>query len=299
MYSKAWSVLFGVVMIACILAFLISPAMGWWLPLNVSTFGPGVDKLFYLILAITAFFFVLTEAILVYNMYRFIAEPGSTRKAPYVHGNHTLELFWTAIPAGILLLLAILQINVWAEIKYQNHFPKIDDKTQQMDVSARQFEWRVRYPSPERMESWKANVSLAKDFGKHMHADDVRVVNEVHTYKGQKVLVHLSTKDVLHSFYLPNLRLKQDAVPGKTIPVWFETTQFNTIKVDDQWVDGYNPNTKKQGDKDYIWELVCAELCGWGHYKMIGKLYVHEDEADFMDWLRSAQKANNQAAPAD
>src|SRR5262249_21321687 len=158
--------------------------------------------------------------------FRFAGRTG--RKASYVHGNHTLEMVWTLVPGVILFLLAIVQINVWAEVKFQKNMPAPDARTQQMEIVARQWEWRMRYPSARRMESWKSDPKLAEDFKDNAHVDDVHTVNEIHVWKGGKdpneqhrVLVHLKTRDVLHSFFLPNLRLKQDALPGKTIPVWF------------------------------------------------------------------------------
>src|SRR5438105_1112802 len=136
-------------MLGALLLFVVSPFVGWWLPRNVATFGGGIDWLYYLILGITGFFFVLTEAILVIALWRFAASP--ERRVAYVHGHHTLELVWTIVPAVILLLLAILQINVWAEIKFQKNFPKPDGKTLQMEVAARQWEWRIRYPNRQRL----------------------------------------------------------------------------------------------------------------------------------------------------
>ncbi|HEV3235976.1 MAG TPA: cytochrome c oxidase subunit II, partial [Gemmataceae bacterium] len=215
--QKFWSILFGATMGGALLLFIVSPFVGWWLPKNVATFGAGIDNLFYLILGITGFFFVLTEAVLVYAMFRYAGRPGY--KAPYVHGNHTLEMVWTLVPGVILLLLAIVQINVWADVKYQKNMPKPDGATQQMEVTARQWEWRVRYPNAERMASWEKDPSKALDFGTNPHVDDLHLANEIHTWKQVKVLVHLKTQDVIHSFFLPNLRLKQDALPGKTIPV--------------------------------------------------------------------------------
>src|SRR5262249_20590202 len=110
------------------------------------------------------------------------------------------------------------------------------------------------------------------------------LVNDLHTYVGAKVRVYLKTRDVLHSFFLPNLRLKQDAVPGKTIPVWFETTASNCE---------YNESKKDWVVKEN-WPLACAELCGWGHYKMQGQLIVHKDKADYDRWLEEAAKKQNQ-----
>jgi cytochrome c oxidase subunit II len=319
--QKWWSYLFGAMAIAATGLFIIAPFVGWWLPKNVSSFGGQVDGLFYLILAITGFFFILTEALLVYFMYTYaghadgeehtfghhygeervlwtsffkrIAKPVTA----VIHNQHRLELFWTLIPAVILLYIAFAQISTWADIKYQSRMPNPGQLPLQMDVNARQFEWRVRYPSAARMASWKKqpNQEGYEDpdhFAHERHLDDVVLFNEVHTWKGQKVLVHLTSRDVLHSFYFPNMRLKQDAVPGKMIPVWFEATDYNTRRNDEanRWQDGYDPQTQRFGVSTQIWELACAELCGWGHYKMQGRLYVHEDEADYLNWLKSAEE---------
>jgi cytochrome c oxidase subunit 2 len=296
--QKFWSILFGVTMLGCLLLFIIAPWVGWWLPPNVATFGPSVDNLFYLILAITGFFFILTEGILVYGMWRFAGAPG--RRGIYVHGNHTLELIWTIVPAVVLLLVAIVQIQTWANIKFQKNMPAPDGTTEQMEVTARQWEWRVRYPSSERMASWERDPKAALDFGQNPHLDDLHTVNEIHVWKGVKVLVHLKTQDVIHSFFLPNLRLKQDALPGKTIPVWFELTDYNTEQIPGQgrWAEvGYDPKTGKTTQLDKIWELACAEFCGVRHSMMRGKLYVHKDKADFLAWLKQAEADQNRYQP--
>ena len=304
--QKFWGILFGAVMFAALLLFIVSPFIsGWWLPKDISTYGGGIDRLFYLILGTTGFFFVLTEATLVYAMCRYAGGP--ERRASYFHGNHTLEMVWTVIPGVLLFLLAVVQINVWAEVKFQKNMPAPDAKTQQIEVLARQWEWRVRYPSAARMESWKQNPKAAEDFERNPHQDDVHTVNELHVWKGGKepqeqhrVLVHLKTRDVIHSFFLPNLRLKQDALPGKIIPVWFAVTEANTQPVEDpkshekRWVEvGYDSATGEVKDPSKIWELACAEFCGARHSLMRGKLYVHENEADFLDWLKHAEAAQN------
>src|SRR5262249_7061623 len=152
------------------------------------------------------------------------------RKAQFTHGSTTLEVVWTAIPAVILVGLAVIQINAWANIKYPTHLAdriKSGEKFLQIGTEARQWEFRFRYPSPKRLDEWSANPESAKeDFAKRMpeRIDDVHVVNDVHVWKGEKVLLHFKTRDVGHSVFFPQLRLKQDALPGRTIPVWFEAT---------------------------------------------------------------------------
>jgi cytochrome c oxidase subunit 2 len=118
------------------------------------------------------------------------------------------------------------------------------------EVSARQFEWRIRYPAP------------GKVLQDSPQPDDLYTVNDLHVPAGRPVVIKLRGEDVLHSFFLPHLRIKQDAVPGLLIPVWFEASE----------------------PKAY--DLVCAELCGWGHYKMRGQLTA-QTEADFKKYIET------------
>jgi cytochrome c oxidase subunit 2 len=312
--NKAWSILFGVVMLACGIGFAISPWMGWWRPEGVSSHAHHVDNLFDVIMWITAFFFFLTEGILVLFMWQYgssgTAKPAVSAKAEFpqllkpltalLHDQHRVELAWTLVPALILLWIAIIQVETWATVKYESRNRNAEEgpdgspKTQ-LAVSARQFEWRIRYPSVERFERWmkdfKTNKKDYDSFGITSQPDDIQVVNELHIWKDHPVTVHLTTRDVIHSFNLPNMRVKQDALPGKMIPVWFKPTRANCawdVKKG-RYVDGINPDTGKE-DHDYIYDIPCAELCGWGHYRMIGRVYVHKDQASFLDWLKKTEK---------
>jgi cytochrome c oxidase subunit 2 len=305
---KLWSAVFGLTLLACFLLFVVAPCVpGWWLPCDVSTYGRGIDNLFYLILGVTAFFFVLTEAILVYALWKFAYEPG--KKAAFIHGNHRLEMAWALVPGVILFLLALWQIDVWADVKYQSRMPGPDTAAVQMEVQARQWEWRVRYPSTARFASWQADKAKARDFATNPHEDDIHLVNEIHIYKGSteqpaRVLVHLKTQDILHSFFLPNLRIKQDAVPGKTIPMWFAAVESNVVPVTDpdtkqtRWIEeGYDPRTGQTSRPDLVWDLACAEYCGARHSMMRGKLYVHRDRDDFLAWLKHAEDEGRRTQP--
>ena len=215
----------------------------------------------------------------------------------------------TFVPSVILLYIAFAQVNTWANVKYQARMRSQETpdaaNALQIGVSARQFEWRMRYPSVERFGKWlkdkNANKPDFESFGKIPQADDVYVVNELHIWQDHQVMVHLSTRDVIHSFNLPNFRVKQDALPGKTIPVWFKTLPPAKIKtVNCRWdadkkryVDGINPDTGKD-DPTFIYDLPCAELCGWGHYRMIGRVYIHENQNDFTKWLIRAEEHHRQ-----
>ena len=310
--QKIWSVLFGVVMLAALLLFVVAhavPSMGWGLPHNISTFGGHIDDLYFGILAVTGFFFIFTEALQVYAMWKFRGRTNG--RSQYAHGNHRLEMIWTIIPGVILLVIAIVQVRTWAEVKFAKNMPRPNGETLQMEVTARQWEWRVRYPSAERMKTWENNDTLAQDFLQSKHADDVQLTNEIHVWKGgseptnrQNVLVHLDTLDVIHSFFLPNLRLKQDALPGKVIKVWFAVVEHNVEPVTDPatgrktWVEigGLDENGRPK-DPSKVWELACAEFCGARHSFMRGKLYVHKDKADYLEWLKAAEAEQNRYQP--
>jgi cytochrome c oxidase subunit 2 len=305
-------------MLLCLGMFIVAPAAGWWLPPGMSGHSAAVDFLFYVILYITGFFFILTEAIMVVFMYKYAGHPGPAKAAPqstspnifqkifpFLHSQHRVEMAWTIVPAGILLYIAFAQVPTWYRIKDRSQTPTFgreEDKVPvQVEVSARQFEWRVRYPSSERLAKWLKGEDKEdfKSFGafhhaqpKNKHQDDIWVVNEVHLVKDRPILVHLNTLDVIHSFNIPFMRVKQDALPGKTIPVWFTPIKANT-RYDaktKRWVDGINLETGETDHRHYRWEIACAELCGWGHHRMIGRIFVHENPEDFLKWLKQKEE---------
>lgn len=230
---------------------------GWWFPTPaLSPLGKEIDNLFHLILIITTLTFIGTQIALVYVVWRYAG--GNDRKGWFTHGSHNLEVLWTIAPAGILLFISLYQMDVWARYRIQKTF---DDKAVLhpiAEVTARQFEWRIRYPAPGREFKSQAEVN---EWLESKQPDDLYTVNDLHVPTGKPVLIHLRTEDVLHSFFIPDLRVKQDAVPGLVIPVWFEA------------------------EKSKPYELVCAELCGWGHYKMKGRV-VADREADFAEYLK-------------
>ena len=210
-----------------------------WLPENVSTYGKDIDRLFYIIYYITGTTFLLVTGALVVFLILYRQREG--RRATYVHGNTTLEIIWTIVPAIILVVLSFMSQASWGHIK--GRVPPSDIHVQ---VTAKQFNWEILYPGPD---------------GKIGTADDLQMDNELHVPVGKVVRVTLKAKDVIHSFFLPNLRLKQDAVPGREIQAWFEAT------------------------KPGRYELPCAELCGFGHSGMLGHLTVHTAD-NYDKWVR-------------
>lgn len=252
--NRLWCVFFVLAAILAVGLFAIAPAAGWWFPgPAASPLGQQIDDLFYLILVITGVTFIGVHAVLGYILWRFGA---SQKKADYQHGSHTLEVVWSIVPAGILLFIALYQMDVWASFRMKSRFDQEALAKPLAEVTARQFEWRIRYPAP------------GKVLQDTPQPDDLYTVNDLHAPAGRPVVIKLRSEDVLHSFFLPHLRVKQDAVPGLVIPVWFEANE----------------------PKAY--DLVCAELCGWGHYKMRGQLTA-QTEADFNAYMSDLQQSQN------
>ena len=218
----------------------LASALPFWLklPENVSTYGGQIDGLFKLILWITGVIFVVVELLLLFFLFRYRHREGRT--ARYTHGSNRLEVIWTIVPAVICVVLALLSRRSWAEIK--QNMPK---QAMNVEIIAEQFAWNIRYPGPD---------------GKLETPDDVVSLNQLHFPVGRPVVVTLHSKDVIHSFFLPEFRVKQDAVPGLTTRIWFEATRVGN------------------------WEIACAELCGLGHYRMKGFVTVETPE-EFERWL--------------
>lgn len=228
--------------------------MSWWLPLKGSTFAGEVDGLFLAILIITGIAFVLVEVGLIWFTLKYRQRPG--QKAFYTHGNTRAEVIWTAIPAVTMVALGLISNHYWVRIKGRNSVPP---NAYPIAIHAKQFEWQITYPGPD---------------GRLGTDDDFTVRNQLHVPVGRPVVVHLSAEDVIHSFFVPEFRLKQDAVPGMDIRAWFEATKTDSM------------------------ELGCAELCGMGHYRMRARVWVwpadkydacaKQTSQEFLDCLRPA-----------
>ena len=215
--------------------------MHWWLPPAASTFAGPIDGLFLAILIITGIALVVVEVGLVTFVVRYRSRPG--RKAFYTHGSTRAEVIWTAIPAVTMVALGLVSNHYWVLIKDRKSVPP---NAYRIGVHAKQFEWQITYPGAD---------------GKLGTSDDFTVRNQLHVPVNQPVAVELTSEDVIHSFFVPQFRLKQDAVPGMHIIAWFQAT--------------------KTGE----YELGCAELCGMGHYKMRSRVFVHTPE-DFAAWMK-------------
>ena len=216
-----------------------------WFPHDISTFGPQIDWLFELIFWIVMVVWIAVMIAMVIFMIRYRTRPG--RKAEYIEGNTRLEIVWTTATAVILVILAFMSRATWADIKEHGPPGQVF-----YGVNAKQFNWEITYPGPD---------------GKIGSKGGFTTENEMHVPVGKVVRIDLTSKDVIHSFFVPSLRLKQDAVPGRVIKVWFEATETGQ------------------------YEIPCAELCGFGHSGMKGNLTV-QSQADFDKWLADQYAQN-------
>ncbi len=235
----------------------------WWLPTGASAQAVEIDRLFYTTLAVTGIAFVLVHVLLAL----FVWQGGRTERAAHFPEHRTLELTYTLAPAAILVTLISMGAVVWARI----HQPAPAGALL-VEVRAEQFGWLFRYPGGDgvfgRFEAPLINARtnpLGLDPADAAGRDDI-VARELHLVTNRPVHVRLRAKDVVHSFFIPAFRVKQDAVPGVTIDVVFTPTKAGA------------------------YEVACAELCGVGHYIMRGKITVEPQQA-FEGWLASQARA--------
>jgi cytochrome c oxidase subunit 2 len=215
-----------------------------WLPPNISTFGGDVDHLFRIIYYITGTWFVVVELLLLYFLIRY--HKSRRAKSVYVRGDTPPQAAWILVPVLVVMVLDLsidkIGGDVWHRIKLE-----LPAAGEVVHVTGKQFNWEFTYPGPD---------------GKFGTADDQTIENELHVPVGKVVRFELTSNDVIHSFFIPTLRLKQDAMPGRKIQGWFEAVQPGT------------------------YEIGCAELCGFGHYSMHGVLTVHTAQ-DYQRWVES------------
>ena len=235
----------------------------FFLPEVGSSHGYEIDQMIYLVHFLMLILFVGWGIYFIYAIFRF--RKGRNPKASYEGLNsHTS----TAVEIGVIVAEAILLIGFsipfWA--KQVNAFPNRGDKIE-VRVIAEQFAWNVHYPGPDGIfgktsldfydkQSNPVGIDPKDPNGK----DDITNLNQLHLPIGRPTIIYLTSRDVMHSFGIPIMRVKQDVIPGMVIPTWFTPT------------------------KTGHWEIACAQLCGIAHYRMKGFITVHSQE-DFDAWL--------------
>lgn len=221
--------------LATIVGIVISLAIDWF-PTQASTAADDIDLLYDVLLIASVPIFVLVMAVALYSVFAFRAEPGDMRDGEPIHGNTKLEIVWVTIPFIIVSGLAAYGWVVLEDIEAKEPDALV------VQVTGQQFAWTYRYPDNGGVDSNR--LVLAKD---------------------RPVEFKVRTDDVIHSFWVPEFRLKSDAPPGIT----------TTVRVTPSRVGAY--------------DVVCAELCGLGHSTMRGSVRVVEP-ARFDSWLTEQQR---------
>jgi cytochrome c oxidase subunit 2 len=210
---------------------------------QASTYAGDIDGLFWLITGTVFFWFFIAQGVFFGFLIKYRRKPG--QKAAYIEGKSKEEKKWITIPHFLIILCDIVlvsgAIKVWNSVKLD--MPPADATIR---VQARQWAWIFQHPGPD---------------GKLDTADDIRTSDELHLQNGTTYHYELTAKDVLHSFSVPVFRLKQDAVPGRTIKGWFTTSATGEF------------------------DIQCAEMCGIGHGLMAAKLYI-ENADTHASWMK-------------
>jgi len=205
-------------------------------PEQASTIAPRVDAVFFYVLSLSAFFSLLIACLVIYFAIRY------RRRSPkeigaQIHGSMVLELFWTLIPLGLVMILFAWGANVYFAIA------RPPDDALDIYVVGRQWMWKIQHPEGQ------------------------REINTLHIPVDQPVKLTMTSEDVIHSFFVPAFRTKQDAVPGRYSTTWFQATKPGTYR------------------------LFCAEYCGTEHSRMVGNVIVMKP-TDYQKWLEESAEGS-------
>lgn len=234
-----------------------------WLPPLASEHGAGIDRMLrYLLLSIGTLY-TIASVVFGYFLWRYSRQEKVTHRV----ASSGAERRWSIVPVVVLAVVAeggvfVLGLPVWG--KYYGP-PPADVMT--VEVTAEQFAWNVRYAGPDGKfgrtspQLLSLNNPIGLDTKDPNSKDDIILLNDIHLPVNRPVRIRLRSKDVIHSFYVPDFRVRQDTVPGMTIDIWFVPTQMGTF------------------------ELACSQLCGFGHYSMRGLVTVVSAD-DFDKWLK-------------
>lgn len=259
------------------------------LPEIASSHGARIDLMIELTHWLMFVMLVGWGIFFVYTLFRFRSSksPRASYEGAKGRGSKAVEI---GVIVAEVILLAGFSIPMWSE--------RVDDfpppaETTEVRVVGEQFAWNVHYPGPDgvfgRTSADRVDATsnpLGLDRSDPAAADDVTTINQLHLPVDRPVIVHLSSKDVIHSFMLNELRVKQDTIPGLEIPAWFVPT-VTTAEM-----------RERTGNPDFDYEIACAQLCGIGHYRMRGFMTLHSQE-DYDAWMAGEQEALEATSEAD
>jgi cytochrome c oxidase subunit 2 len=238
----------------------------WWFPPPISQHGQAYDAQFNATLWVTGVIFFLAQVALGYAIIKF-RDKGGTAK--YSHGNNVLEVVWTSATALLFIGLVLAGTRIWAAV----HFDEAPADALRIEVMSKQFAWAFRYAGPDgkfgRTDLKQINDQGGNPFGideKDPAGKDDITSASIKVPAGKPILLILRSRDVIHNFFVRELRLKQDIVPGMEIPFHFQADQIG------------------------VYEVPCSELCGLGHHQMRTTLEVMSPE-NFEKWKQEQAAA--------
>ena len=251
----------------------ITGSYGYWLPMDISAHGGPIDRLMAVIHWFMLLLFVGWGIYYVYCLIKFRARPGHTATYAPVKA-----IFTKYVEAAVVVVEGVLLFGLSTPVWFKYKGAPAGDANQ-IRLVAEQFAWNFHYAGKDG-KFGRTDASLVSsenplglDPDDPDGKDDVVAVNQMHVAQGKPTVVTLSAKDVIHAFNIPVLRVKQDAIPGQSVPVWFEATQTGHF------------------------ELACAQLCGLGHYRMRADVYVDTPEG-FAKWQTDNAPGAPEAAAA-
>jgi len=248
------------------------------LPVNMSVQGARIDEINAIVHWLMLVLFVGWGTFFIVSLVKFRAS--KNEKADYVGvKSHFSSLLEAAVAVIEIVILFGFAFPIWADRVTDVPAPS---EAEHIRVIGQQFAWNVHYPGPDgKFGDVRADLvdeqenPIGLDRGSEYASDDFYTVNQLHVPVNKKIRIDLTSKDVIHSFSLPELRVKQDAIPGMSIPVHFTATMTSEEFLETA------VGTKREGKS---LEITCAQLCGLGHYRMRGFFTVHDDDG-YQAWL--------------
>jgi cytochrome c oxidase subunit II len=247
------------------------------LPVGASAHAAQLDNLTAIVHWFMIVLFVGWGIFFVYSLFRF--RKGRNPVASYEGAKGHFSTYGEAAVVLVeVILLVAFAVPIWAA-----RVGTVPDEQNAVRVRivAEQFAWNAQYPGADgvfgRTDSKLVTAGmnpLGLDPSDPAGKDDIITLNQLHLPVGRKVLIDLSSKDVIHSLFLPQMRVKQDAIPGQTIPIWFEPTMVTPAE----------SSLPGCAATKTCWEIACAQLCGITHYRMRGFYQIH-DAAGYEQWL--------------
>ena len=284
-----WLVVFMVVFLS------LTVVSAWWYKDVMLGYGPheaasehggAIDSLFNMTLFFTGIVYVATHIALFWFAYKYRKREG--RKAKFFSHDGKLEAIWTAVPAVVMVILVTQGLVVWNDV-----MPDVgpDDEYMEIEATGYQWAWDLRYPGADGLLGTRdfreidlGSNPLGQVWSDEKNIDDFHA-SELVLPVNTKIRVRITSKDVLHNFYLPHFRVKMDAIPG--LPTYFI---FTPIKTTQEYRDGLSLYPEWQVPADpaepkgpqkwemFDFELACAELCGTGHWTMMKKVKIVSQE---------------------